>query len=216
MNRLRRGFTLIELLIVVGIISILAAIALPNFLEAQLRAKIARIKADMRTVSVAWEAYAIDNNRYPVDWDNNPIGGEADQIGMVMVTTPIAYIESFPTDPFSVMKNPASNEYAPHFEIASCSFAYCIYSLGPNFIEEFDGNDEWPDGAIDTGRGTPGEISTGAINMRPYDPTNGVISDGDIHRLGGEWKVDRAVDKGGPWQIWGITWHAWAGHMPTD
>jgi len=214
MNHLRRGFTLIELLVVVGIISILAAIALPNFLEAQLRAKVARVKADMRVVSVAWEAYAVDNNRYPVDWDNNPIGDEWAQVGMIMVTTPIAYLSTFPIDPFSVMRNPSSNEYAPHFEIASSDAAYCIYSLGPNFIEEFDGNDAWPDGVDDAHPGRIGQMYTGAINMRPYDPTNGVVSDGDIHRLGGDWKRDRPADKGGPWQIWGLDYKLW--QIPVD
>jgi prepilin-type N-terminal cleavage/methylation domain-containing protein len=216
MSRLRRGFTLIELLVVVGIISILAAIALPNFLEAAVRSKIARVKADLRTCAIAWEAYCVDNDRYPVDWDNNPIGAESTQIGMIQVTTPIAYMTSFPVDPFSVMRSPSSNEFAPHFEAASCSFAYCIYSLGPNFIEEFDGNDEWPDGVEDSHPGSVGQIYTGSINMRPYDPTNGVISDGDVHRVGGEWKGhDRAADKGGPWQIWGLPHHVW-GTLPAD
>jgi prepilin-type N-terminal cleavage/methylation domain-containing protein len=216
MTRCRRGFTLIELLIVVGIISILAAIALPNFLEAQVRSKLARIKSDLRTVSIAWEAYAVDNDRYPVDWDNNPIGIESTQIGMIQVTTPVAYLTTFPIDPFSVMRNPNSNEFAPHFEAASCSYAYCIYSLGPNFLEEFDGNDQWPDGTIDGTPGRVGQMFTGPICMRPYDPTNGVISDGDVHRLGGDWRGhDRAADQGGPWQIWGISWHVW-GNVPTE
>jgi len=209
MNRGRRGFTLIELLIVVGIISILAAIALPNFLEAQVRAKVARVKADMRTVAVAWEAYAVDHNRYPVDWDNNYAAGETTQIGLIMVTTPIAYLTSFPIDPFSVMKSPTSNEYQPHFEIASCSYAYCIYSVGPNFVEEFDGNDAWPDGVIDATPGKVGEMYTGPIVMRVYDPTNGVISDGDVVRLGGEFRRDRAPEYGGNWQIWGVDYHQW-------
>jgi len=63
---LKKAFTLIELLIVVAIIAILAAIAVPNFLEAQTRAKIARVQSDQRTYSTALETYYIDNNSYPV------------------------------------------------------------------------------------------------------------------------------------------------------
>jgi prepilin-type N-terminal cleavage/methylation domain-containing protein len=58
-----RGFTLIELLIVVAIIAILDAIAVPNFLEAQLRAKVSRAKSDMRSVATALEAYRVDHIR---------------------------------------------------------------------------------------------------------------------------------------------------------
>jgi prepilin-type N-terminal cleavage/methylation domain-containing protein len=65
MLRRVKGFTLIELLIVVAIIAILAAIAIPNFLEAQTRSKVARVKSDQRTLSTALEAYYIDNNAYP-------------------------------------------------------------------------------------------------------------------------------------------------------
>lgn len=209
MKRSRRAFTLIELLIVVGIIAILAAIAMPNFLEAQVRAKCARVKNDLRVVATAWEAYAVDNNRYPVDWDNNPIGAEWSQVGLIEVTTPIAYISSWPVDPFSVMMNPARNEFAPHFEAASCEYAYCIYSLGPNFVEEFDGNDQWPDGIYDSMPGRNGQMYTGPICMRPYDPTNGAISDGDIHRMGGDWHRDRPAASGGNWQVWGIDYRQW-------
>src|SRR6187401_145832 len=60
------AFTLIELLIVVAIIAILAAIAVPNFIEAQTRSKVARVKSDMRTLGVAFEAYRVDNSEgYP-------------------------------------------------------------------------------------------------------------------------------------------------------
>ena len=60
---MRRAFTLIDLLIVVAIIAILAAIAVPNFLEAQTRSKISRAKADMRTMATALESYLVDNNK---------------------------------------------------------------------------------------------------------------------------------------------------------
>src|SRR5215210_3826948 len=64
------GFTLIELLIVVAIIAILAAIAVPNFLEAQTRSKVSRVKADQRSLATAIEAYYVDNNSYPA-WDSS-------------------------------------------------------------------------------------------------------------------------------------------------
>ena len=65
-----RAFTLIELLIVVLIIAILAAIAVPNFLEFQTRAKVARVKADLRTLATGIEAYRADFNAYPEGTDN--------------------------------------------------------------------------------------------------------------------------------------------------
>lgn len=71
----KSGFTLIELLIVVAIIAILAAIAVPNFLEAQTRSKISRVHADLRSLATAIEAYTIDNNKPPVDY-NTGSGGD--------------------------------------------------------------------------------------------------------------------------------------------
>jgi type II secretion system protein G len=109
----RRGFTLIELLIVVAIIAILAAIAVPNFLEAQTRAKVSRNKADMRSVATAMEAYAVDNNKYPPPWDYNNAqtphtwgtfveipSGPFHSRTSGYLTTPVSYMTSLPSDPF--------------------------------------------------------------------------------------------------------------------
>jgi type II secretion system protein G len=93
------GFTLIELLIVVAIIAILAAIAVPNFLEAQTRSKVSRAAADLRSIRTAVEAYYIDNNAYPETdlGEGNPtlLG-----VGLIRVTTPVAFMTSIPGSPF--------------------------------------------------------------------------------------------------------------------
>lgn len=106
LRRNTSGFTLIELLIVVAIIAILAAIAVPNFLEAQTRSKVARVKADQRAIVTALEAYAADNNQYveqadttdadpPKLRDPNLVWGKEGQKPIAWrLSTPVAYLSS--------------------------------------------------------------------------------------------------------------------------
>ena len=99
--RQKSAFTLIELLIVVAIIAILAAIAVPNFLEAQTRSKVSRVKADMRSVATAVESYAVDANHYPVGHSMAPNWDRWDLSLCFELTTPIAYLTSVNiVDPF--------------------------------------------------------------------------------------------------------------------
>jgi prepilin-type N-terminal cleavage/methylation domain-containing protein len=110
MKRGTRAFTLIELLIVVAIIAILAAIAVPNFLEAQTRSKVSRVMSDMRSIAVAMESYTVDHNRHPMGWSEgvglglwNWVPGHASNFGPYRhLTTPVAYMSGIPEDPFAI------------------------------------------------------------------------------------------------------------------
>ena len=115
-----RGFTLIELLIVIAIILILIAIVLPNFLEAQLRARLTNMRACLHTYRTANESYYTDYNIHAPDVDGGqrPIEDPRRSWGTVislhygvrcdgseictylLFTTPIPYIRDLCYDPF--------------------------------------------------------------------------------------------------------------------
>ncbi len=200
MRRLH-GFTLIELLIVVAIIAILAAIAVPNFLEAQVRSKVSRVKADMRSLATALEAYAVDNNNwYPphneiFDPRNNsdPLdqtGGDypADHIrAPSFLTTPVAYITALFEDPFMSQdsQNPAPFRPTTLFRRITywnLRWLATFYSTSTNFNNTYRN----AGGYLMYSWGPDRAIATSVFNWEtqqpPYDATNGTISNGNIYR----------------------------------
>lgn len=91
----RKAFTLIELLIVVAIIGILAAIAVPNFLNAQMRAKLAQVESNFKALSTAFEMYRVDHNMYALHDPSHNYN-----IMNNGLTTPVPYIAQVPKDIF--------------------------------------------------------------------------------------------------------------------
>jgi type II secretion system protein G len=145
------GFTLTELLIVVAIIAVLAAIATPNFLEAQMRSKVSRAQADMRTLQTALEAYAVDWNSYPLNAGGIGLSG-----ALLNLTKPRAYIGELPRD---IFQQSATYFYLAGGHVAPSQLygGYALASAGPNL-----------------------KIETTLAGTIVYDPTNGSASDGDI------------------------------------
>jgi general secretion pathway protein G len=111
LKRDSKGFTLIELLIVVAIIGIIAAIAIPNLLNAIDRGKQKRTMADLRSIGTAAESYAVDNNVYPV-------------------ATTAAALKTI-VEAGNYMKNmPVNDGWNYAFQVASATTEYTIYSQG--------------------------------------------------------------------------------------
>jgi type II secretion system protein G len=197
----KTGFTLIELLIVVAIIAILAAIAVPNFLEAQTRAKVGRVKTDMRSLATALEAYRTDFSKYPSGRDlgqmvNDYLG--VLPIGFWVLTTPVAYITSIPFEPFQ-NKNDIANNRAHYFYFSDTDIAsdgsdarwplvmnWYVYTLRigvtlPDLsLTGSVGVDDCPHNWELRSNGP----ALFAMHAFPYDPTNGTKSAGNIVRWG--------------------------------
>ena len=175
------GFTLIELLIVIAIILILIAIALPNFLEAQIRAKVAKAKGEIRSFGIGLEAYYLDFKTYPAESEADPKGRNRNEMGLFWLTTPIKYMGTVPQDPFAEQSTEGGLHYYETGGIEgslgrkclNCLETWAIFTRGPDLQEN--------------------ELSSRAPHFEfygdsadSYSPTNGTKSFGDIFQFGGD------------------------------
>lgn len=181
----QKSFTLIELLIVVAIIGILAAIATPNFLNAQTRAKVARAVSNMKSVQTALESYYLDKQSYP-RWAWDGWGNLTNHYtGFRDLTTPVSYVAAGAFDnPFksSIQKSHTvadGRELDPFLELGTFRVkgdqfnftefprnAWLLESSGPDIADDYNG-EQYP------------------VRGIVYQPTNGLTSRGDIFRAGG-------------------------------
>ena len=193
-----KGFTLIELLIVVAIIAILAAIAIPNFLAAQTRSKVSRAKAEQQSLATALESYYIDNNVYPRADQPSEVGpsetftsdGSYTQDGGCIpraLTTPVAFITSLFKDPFKA-NGKGFYEYGGGPTVGTGigqtwpSGGWIVTSYGPDGTDGYTGNQLREETAwSDTVFGTAVPLIASPFT---YDPTNGTTSGGDVWRRG--------------------------------
>ena len=208
-----QAFTLIELLIVIAIILILIAIALPNFLDAQIRARVTRADAEMRGIALALESYRTDWPRYPPQtaYERTQFGfatGTGNVFSLMQLTTPIPYMERVPLDLFApqngdTLYNGDGDPQSIHPSDAAHGLTYLYWSQDSLRVSG-EGNADTaenmkinginytllgvgPDRDLDTININGEDFSRVRIKAVPwaYSATNGTKSSGDLLRSQG-------------------------------
>ncbi len=180
---MRRALTLFEFLVVVAVIGVLAAIAIPNILEAQVRSRVVRVQNEQQMIASAVELYRSDNNAYPPYYVFPAIIFPRIQ-RFVPLTTPTEYLPTIPDDLFNRI-DAGGNKVFVYAERQSYLAAQVDMPLQQNLYDNFFGGPVISAAWILRSRGPSGRLLMPPFDMtKVYDPTNGTISVGNITRWG--------------------------------
>lgn len=207
----RRGFTLIELLIVIAIILILISIALPNFLEAQIRAKVVNSQGELRSLETALVSYSLDHKRNMADGSELAQAGynvssEGDRFVYSQLTTPNLYVKSIPLDEFNSADRAVDDAGAGAGTRVAANNVYRYYAARWRCLAS---NHKAPS---PIGEGCEAANSRGIVNGYPFDPDAAfagkwiVVSPGPDRSHGyGEWIMYRPQLQAGSPRIYSPT-----------
>ncbi len=180
----KKAFTLVELLVVVAIISILALIVLPNFLNAQIKAKVARSQSDIRSITNAIMAYRVDFNNIPnIDYGTGTtVMIKPKHLSLLnSLTTPVSYIAAGSVNsPFSEYNGYWYYNWQYFVDVTGSpptwywnnlatpeKTLWMVDTIGPNSTDF-----PWV------------EVGDRQIMWMEYNPTNGIGSSGIIQKHG--------------------------------
>ena len=183
-----RGFTLLELLIVIAIILVLISIALPNFVTVQMRAKVCRTQAELRTACMAIESYQSDWRDYPIyngveKTLPKPVPNDGGPHFLPYnLTTPISYLEVVFEEIFHQQNQYGNTGMDP---LPSHPFKYFTKELSPKFFAMREqANFGKPDSPHEYLLWAVGPCDNCNMGLLAYSPTNGADSNGDLMRWG--------------------------------